>query len=117
MSQIDDIIAEKQAALKIIDAEISYCLRLKNDATPEEQAKIEAQCIQPLLNLQDEILLQECERISNSDEMAAALDQLKAATHLMESVAQRMTTVTATLTKISDFVEGGQKVITALKKQ
>ena len=117
MGIFSDIIAEKETAIKIVDDELVFAVRLKRQAsTKKEKDNVENDVIQRLLRKRDDIFDQAYERIMDSPEMQKSLNALRAATHDMVTVAKRMNTVTDFLEKTADFLGAADKVIKALKK-
>lgn len=115
MSAIDDINAQKNAALQILDAKILAARTQRNAGVPPAlEAKLD-QAIEDLQDQRQAVFDQAFEGALNSDAMAKALAALRSATADMNKVAAQMTTATKFVANAAALLDAADKVTTALK--
>ena len=118
MATLDDIMAQKKAALAMLDSEIVDGLTKKNaalDDGQDEQADQLDHRVQGLMDQRQAVLLQAYLGALQSKEMADALNALKAATDDMSAVAQKMKTLTGFINNAADLISAAGEVTKALK--
>ena len=110
MSTIDDIIAEKNKALSIVDQKIldaSDLLNAGNAAMDDVIATLQTQ--------RQAILDQALNNALDSTELAAALAVLRAATNRMNDVAARMVKAADFISQIANFGTEANGIVAALR--
>jgi hypothetical protein len=112
---IDDIIAEKEAALAILDQRIQDA-RAKRDAATGDKKQQFDEPIRDLIERRTTIYGQAVAAMMDSAEMAAALRTLQGATNDMNHVAARMGSVTGFFNNVADLLDAGGKVAAAIKR-
>lgn len=118
MATLDDIMAQKKAAIAMLDSEIVDGLTKKNaalDDGQDEQADQLDHRVQGLMDQRQAVLLQAYLGALQSNEMADALNALKAATDDMNAVAQKMKTLTGFINNAADLISAAGEVTKALK--
>jgi hypothetical protein len=110
MVSIDDINAEKQAQLDIIDTRLMAAAAMRNQGVAGMAAKVAA------LRAQREALDEQAyDAAMNGPAMTHALARLQAATEEMMTTAAVMTTATGFLTHVNDLISAATKAEGALK--
>jgi hypothetical protein len=110
MVSIDDINAEKQTQLDIIDTQLMAAAAMRNQGVPGMAAKVAA------LRAQREALdEQSYDAAMNGPAMTQALATLQAATAAMKTTAAVMTTATGFITHVNDLISAASKAEGALK--
>ena|SRR5512135_2631016 len=118
MATIDDIMAQKKAAITVLDNEIVDGLTKKNEALDNDNSEQADQLdhrVQALMDQRQAVLLQAYLGALQSKEMADAVQALKAATDEMNAVAQKMTPVTGFINNAADLISAAGDVTKALK--
>jgi hypothetical protein len=110
MTSIDDINAEQQKAIDILNAQLGYAVGQRNLGVPGMDGKVQALQTQ-ILSLED----QAYEDAETSEQMKQALATMQAGTAAMTTTAAQMTSATAFLNKFGDLIGGAQQVIKGLK--
>jgi hypothetical protein len=109
MATIDDINAQKDAAVAILDIKIVDAITVKNNGGAGMD-----QIVHDLMAQRQMVFLSAFNQAASSDEMTAALSVLKAATAQMNTVASEMKTATTFIASIANFLTGAKKVVSAL---
>src|SRR5665213_3746739 len=110
MSTIDDINAQKDAALAILDQKILDAAGLRNDGKPGM-----GDVLATLKTQRQAVFDTALDAALNSAELTAALATIKAATGDMTKVAARMVIATDYVSNIASFGTAASKVVSALK--
>ena len=115
MTSINDVIAARNAAVNIIDQEITDALAKKNTAASDAAADRFNDPIHQLMTLRVAIFAQAANDAMDSGEMTAALDALRGITSDMTTIAARMGSVTGFFQNIVDFLDAASRVAGAVK--
>ena len=115
MTTMDDIDAQKDAALAILNAKILDARKQRNAGVPAAQEAPLDQAIEDLAAQRQALFDQAFESALNSDEMNRALAALRAATADMSRVAAQMTTATSIIANVAALGSAVDKVTMALK--
>jgi hypothetical protein len=110
MATLDDINAEKQAQLDIIDTELLAAAGWRNQGVAGMDAKVQA--------LRDErtaLELQDYEAAMDSAALAQALATLQGVTQSMKTTAAKLTSATAFITHVNDLIGDAKGAVSALK--
>ncbi len=110
MPSLDELNAEKQAALDIVDTQLVAAATLRNTGVPGMAAKVKALRAQRLA-----LALQDYEDAMNAPALARAMAALKAATAAMTDAAARMDAATDVLTAVDDLIAAADQAEAALK--
>jgi hypothetical protein len=110
MSTLDDIDAEQQAQLDILNTQLMAAAAQANQGVAGMAAKVAA-----LRAQRDALETQNYEGAMNGPAMAQALATLKSATASMRAAAAQMTSATAFVTHVDDLIGGAMKAEAALK--
>ncbi|MFL5266204.1 MAG: hypothetical protein ACJ8AH_06320 [Stellaceae bacterium] len=106
MTTIDDINAEKKAAVTILDQKIFDAIERKNAGVSDAQERRLDQAIHVLMVCRSAVFVQAYTAALGSAAMKAALNALKAATVDMNKVAARMRSVTTIINNAADLAAG-----------
>jgi hypothetical protein len=110
MSTVDDIIAQRDAAIAILNKQIVAANDFKNGGATGMDDKINA-----LVHQRATIAAQAYEAALDDPATARALAALKAITQDMNGVARKMVTATAFIANFSDLIATANKVIPVLQ--
>jgi hypothetical protein len=112
---IDDIIAARDAAVNIIDQEITDALAKKNAAASDAAAGRFDTAIHQLMVLRVAIFAQAADEAMQAPQLEAALNTLRGITSNMSTIAARMGSVTGFFNNISNFLNAASEVEGAIK--
>jgi hypothetical protein len=107
---IDDIIAARDAAVNIIDQEITDALAKKNAAASETVAGRFDMAIHQLMIQRVAIFAEAADEAMQDPQLEMALNTLRGITSDMSAIAARMGSVTGFFNNISDFLDAASKV-------
>jgi|SRR5258707_7892654 len=110
MSKVDDIIAQRDAAIAILTKQIVAASDFKNGGAAGMDDKINA-----LMHQKSTIAAQAYEAALDDPATARALAALKAITQDMNNVAQKMVSATAFITNFNALIAAADKVIPVLQ--
>jgi hypothetical protein len=115
MATIDDINAAKNDAVKVLDQQIMDGIAKKNAGVPNAQATKLDNDIHFLMLRRSAVFSQAYTAGLATPEMDAALNNLRAATADMNTVAAKMGSVTTFIDNAADLGAAADKAIVALK--
>lgn len=110
MTKVDEIIAERDAAIAIVNQQIVAANELKNSG---KEGMDDA--INRLVAQRAHIAAQAYEAALDDPSMTRALAALKAVTRDMNAVAQNMMSAAAFLTHVNQFIAAANQIIPLLK--
>ena len=110
MPSLDDINAERDAAMAILDLKAQAANDLKNTGAPGMSETIDA-----LVEQRAAVALQAYEGALDAPALAQALAVLRAATADMNAVAARMISATTFISNLASLGTAANKVVSALK--
>jgi hypothetical protein len=108
---VNDILIARNDAASAVDAQLTTTGNLQK---PGDGGKM-IPSIKRLQAKKTEIMTQACTDILDHADLDAALTAMQTATNSMNTVAKNMTTVTAVLNKINEFLGYGTAAVNALK--
>ncbi|HXP02865.1 MAG TPA: hypothetical protein VN808_02015 [Stellaceae bacterium] len=117
MATLDDIEAQKQMAIAIIQTLIYDATAKANDAQSADRQHQWGIVLNQLNEQRDAVLGQAYEDEPKLPQMQVALDTLEAVTEQLTKVAVRMTGVTAFLNNLADLGGAANQAVMALKKK
>jgi hypothetical protein len=109
MSTIDDIIAEKNAAVAILDQKIIQAGNYRNQGVAGMDA-----ALNDLMAEQQAVYQQALNAALSSPELARALSAIKGATASMTATAAIMTSVASFIAHVADILGQANQVVSAL---
>jgi len=112
---IDDIIAARDAAVNIIDQEITDALAKKNAAASEAVTGRFDMAIHQLMMRRVAIFAEAADEAMQDPQLEMALNTLRRITSDMSTIAARMGSVTGFFNNISHFLDSASKVAGAVK--
>ena len=112
---VDDIIATRDAAVNIIDQEITDALAKKNAAANEAAAGRFDTGIHQLMVLRVAIFAQAADAAMQTPQLEAALNTLRGITSNMSTIAAQMGSVTGFFNNISAFLDAASQVAGAVE--
>jgi hypothetical protein len=117
MTTLQDIQAEKDAAVAVIQAMIDVATAGANQAKTANEQQQWGGVLDQLNRQRDAVLAQAYEDEEKLPEMQAALAELKGATQALNNAAQKMIEVTTFLNNLANVGNAANQAIAALKKK